>query len=231
MKNFYFLKKIKYKRFFIFCCIIVCLTMFFNMFGQLTRKDKDIHLIIRTRRSIRRFKQIEIDLELLKQIVQDGSYAATASNKQPWEFIIVNDKNKREQIFENIYWLAQAGKPKEQQKPTAYIIVLGNPQISECYIYDCSAAIQNILLSAWGYGVGSCWIGSINKDKLYEIFKIPKKLEIVAVVALGYPDENPSIEKIKKLSKSPPTPYRKNKTLVVPKYQIDDILYINEYKN
>lgn len=225
-------EKINYKKFLtIFCYFVVCLILFTISWEQLAKEEnKDVHTIIRTRRSIRRFKQTEIDLEILKQIVEDGSLAATASNKQPWEFIIVNDKKKKQLIFENIYWLPQAGKPPESQKPTAYIVVLGNPLISNCYIYDCSAAIQNILLSAWGYGIGSCWIGSMNKDELYKIFGIPKKLDIVAIIALGYPDERPSLKRIKKFSKKSLTPYRKNNTLIVPKYSVEEILHFNEYK-
>lgn len=235
MKIFCFLKRLKYirKKFFIHCCFIAFIFTYvcFSQ-EQIERQSgiKDVHTVIRTRRSIRKFKQIEIDLELLKQIVQDGSLAATASNKQPWEFIIVNDKNKREQVFKNIYWLKQASKPSDSQKPTAYIIVLGNPNISKSYIYDCSAAAQNILLSAWGYGIGSCWIGSMNRDKLYKIFNIPKELEIVAIIALGYPDETPSLKKIKKSSTSVTTPYIESNRLVVPKYQLEDILHINEYR-
>ncbi|MCS7230940.1 MAG: nitroreductase family protein [Elusimicrobiota bacterium] len=218
---------------------IINLTYFFFFFffffslcqifsSQTKNKIKDIHTIIRTRRSIRKFKQIEIDIKLLRQIVSDGSLAPSAGNKQPWEFIVVTNKEKRKKVFENIYWLPQAGRPKLSQQPTAYIIVLGNPKVSESYLIDCAAACENILLSAWGYGIGSCWIGAINKNEIYKIFEIPKELEIVAVIALGYPDELPTLEYIKH-NKSSPTPYKKDNILVIPKYHIDNILHIDRY--
>ncbi len=187
----------------------------------------DIHTVIRTRRSIRRFSQEPVPLEILKQIVYDGSLAPSAGNKQPWEFIIVTQKDKRKIIFDNIYWLKAAGKPSEDEQPQAYIIVLGNPEISKEYIYDCSAAIQNILLSAWGYGIGSCWIGSINRDKIYTHFNIPKKLEIVAIIALGYPKEKPEIVEV--TTPSAVVPYKRDGKLVVPKRKIEQILHLEKY--
>ncbi|MCS7228001.1 MAG: nitroreductase family protein [Endomicrobia bacterium] len=193
---------------------------------KIKQNNVDVHTIIRTRRSIRRFKQEPIPFEILKQIVYDASLAPSAGNKQPWEFIIVTQKEKRKIIFENIFWLKSAGNPQEDEQPQAYIIVLGNPEISREYIYDCSAAIQNILLSAWGYGIGSCWIGSINREKIYNSFGIPKKLQIVAIVALGYPKETPEVVHSSTIAV---VPYKRNNTLVVPKRTIEQILHVEKY--
>lgn len=191
------------------------------------QKTTDVHTVIRTRRSIRRFQPIEIPYDILKEIVYDGSLAPSAGNRQPWEFIVVTQKENRKIIFENIYWLKSAGKPSDDEQPQAYIIVLGNPEISKEYIYDCSAAIQNILLSAWGYGIGSCWIGSINREKIYTHFNIPRKLEIVAIIALGYPKEFPEV--VIQSSVSTTVPYKRGNTLVVPKKSVEQILHIEKY--
>lgn len=210
--------------------VFIFLGVTINLFPQMSTKQtikNDVHTIIRTRRSVRRFKQIPVPLEILKQIVYDATLAPSAGNKQPWEFIIVTDDKIRSIVFDNIFWLASAGKPPKEQQPQAYIIVLGNPQISKEYIYDCSAAIQNILLSAWGYGIGSCWIGSINREKIYESFKIPKYLKIVAIIALGYPDEQPQIEYVDKSTDV--APYKKNNTLIVPKRKVDDVIHLQKY--
>ncbi len=194
---------------------------------QMNAEIKDVHTIIRTRRSIRRYKQTPVPFEILKQIVYDATLAPSASNKQPWEFIIVTEEKNRKVIFDNIYWLTSAGKPPKENQPQAYIIVLGNPQISKEYIYDCSAAIQNILLSAWGYGIGSCWIGSINREEIYKNFAIPQHLKIVAIISLGYPDEQPEIE-VSKDTKNL-TPYKKQQKLVVPKRPLAEVLHIEKY--
>ncbi|MEN3013896.1 MAG: nitroreductase [Endomicrobiia bacterium] len=210
--------------------LILLLCVFSKKFLVSYSSDiKDVHTVIRTRRSIRKFKQKEIDINLLIQIVKDGGLAPSGGNIQPWEFIIVNERHKRKFIFENIYWLSQAGKPEENQQPVAYIVVLGNPKMSKNYMYDCAAACQNMLLSAWGYGIGSCWIGSMNKENIYKILKIPKVLEIVAIIALGYPDEVPCFKYVKKDNKNY-LPYREKNVLFVPKYQIDNILHLNEYR-
>jgi len=208
-----------------FLSILVLITT--TLTQTMNTEVKDVHTVIRTRRSIRRYKPIPIPMSILKQIVYDASLAPSAGNKQPWEFIIVTEEKNRKVIFDNIYWLASAGKPTEKQQPQAYIIVLGNPQISKEYIYDCSAAIQNILLSAWGYGIGSCWIGSINRKEIYKHFGIPESLKIVAIISLGYPDEEPEIETLKENKDI--VPYKKDKKLIVPKRDLSTILHIEKY--
>jgi nitroreductase len=190
-------------------------------------ETKDVHIIIRTRRSIRRYKPLPIPMDILKQIVSDATLAPSAGNNQPWEFIIVTEEINRKIIFDNIYWLTSAGKPPKDKQPQAYIIVLGNPQISKEYIYDCSAAIQNILLSTWGYGIGSHWIGSINRDEIYKNFGIPQNLKIVAIISLGYPDEEPEVEFVK--DEKNLAPYKKQDKLVVPKRELSKILHIEKY--
>ncbi len=208
-----------YKTFVLYLSIII--------FTHITiaQKIMDVHTAIRTRRSIRKFQPKPIPVEILKNIVQDGTLAPSAGNKQPWEFIIVTEEQQKNVVFENIYWLASAGKPDILHQPQAYIIVLGNPQISKEYIYDCSAAIENMLLSAWGYGIGSCWIGSINREKIYTNFNIPQTLKIVAIIALGYPDETPEIL----ITEKNFSPYKKNNKLIVPKRKLDTVVHFNKY--
>ncbi len=148
---------------------------------------KDVHQIIRRRKSVRKFSEKPIPIGILEKIVEDGELAPSAGNTRPWDFVIVG-KGRLEEIFKRIKWL-KGNKPKKGEEPTAYIIIL---QDKKCLgwggIASCAAAAENILLSATGYGIGSCWIGSVNeKEKLKEVFKAPENLEIFSVIALGYP--------------------------------------------
>ncbi|MCM8818820.1 MAG: nitroreductase family protein [Candidatus Omnitrophica bacterium] len=190
----------------------------------------DIYEIIKKRRTIRRFKQKEIPLELLEKFVDMARIAPSGANMQPLEYIIVNDKKMVEQIFPLTGWAGYLGKdgpPPEGQRPVAYIVVLINKDIkSPTPQHDSGAAIENILLSAIYEGIGTCWIGSVNREKLREILKIPENYEIDTIVALGYPDEESHIEEF-----SGSVKYWKDEKGVmhVPKRRLKDILHYNKF--
>lgn len=191
-----------------------------NMFAD------DIHQIIKTRRSVRKFKQTPVAEDVLKKIVDDARYAPSGGNVQPWEFIVVNDPVTCPQVFAATAWLKAAGKPEPNEQPTAYIVVVANPALTDGYLEDCAAATQTILLSAWAEGVGSCWIGALKQKPLRAVLQVPDKKVVTAVVALGYPSESPISEKKKDYN----SPYRDTKgQLHVPKKALDDILYFNKY--
>ncbi|MCI4446263.1 MAG: nitroreductase family protein, partial [Candidatus Aminicenantes bacterium] len=106
-----------------------------------------------------------------------------------------------------------------------YIIILVNTNIREKgYEYDVGAAAQNIILGALSKGIGSCWLISINRERLREVLKIPDNYLIDSVLALGYPAEEPVIEDFKGSIK-----YWKDEAgvLHVPKRKLEDILHIN----
>lgn len=95
-------------------------------------------------------------------------------------------------IFKCPEWLKGAGIIDEVKSPSAYIIVLlKTPENKWLIISDGAAAIQNMLLMSCVKGIGSCWVGSINKNRVAALLKIPKHLTIFSTIALGYSDENP----------------------------------------
>ncbi len=82
-------------------------------------------------------------------------------------------------------------------------------------------------MSAWGYGIGSCWIGDINREIIYKYFNIPHTLKIVAIVALGYHDEE-NTYKVKPSIKNL-LPYKEGNKIIVPKRKLDNILHLENY--
>ena len=162
----------------------------------------DVWEAIRRRRSIRRFKQEAISKEVLLEVVEAGRCAPSAANRQPVEFVIVNSEERRNEIFAQLAWAAYVQPrrdPPAGKRPVAYIIVLVNTEraLANLGKVDAAAAIENILLAAQGEGIGSCWLGSIKREKVREILEIPDKYDIDSVVALGYPDEQPVMEDCK----------------------------------
>ena len=183
------------------------------------------------RRTIRRFKQKPVSFEVLKKIVNAGRLAPSGANLQPVECVVADIPDLVVKVFETLAWagyISPAGNPPEGQRPVAYIIVLTNKNKYEgdC-VRDVAAAIENMILVALEEGIGSCWLGSINTNKLRNILKLPEHINIDSVVALGYSDESPQVEEMKDSVE-----YWKdeNGVLHVPKRSLGDVLFYNEYR-
>ncbi|MFC1866620.1 nitroreductase family protein [Thermodesulfobacteriota bacterium] len=155
--------------------------------------------LIRNARSCRRFKEEPITEELLRDMLELARLSASASNLQPLKYILSCSKEMNNLIFPKLMWAAYLKNwegPKEGERPSAYIMVLGDSEISKSFVCDHGIASQNILLGAAGMGLGACIIGSVNRKDLREELKIPDHLEILHVIALGKPGEKVVIEEV-----------------------------------
>ena len=138
----------------------------------------ELEEIIYNRRTIRRFKQDPIPIEYLKKLIDYARIAPVALNIQALEFIIVQNTEIREKLFPLLRWASSLPEeqrtPENGREPTAYIIVLINKEIKRTYIdFDVGAAVENILLGAVNFGLGCCWMGSINREKIRELLTPP----------------------------------------------------------
>ncbi len=159
-----------------------------------------IEELIKRNRSCRRFEQShKITVQTLRQLVNLARLGASASNLQPLKYVLSCEAQKNEVIFPHLGWagyLKDWPGPAEGEKPSAYIIIVGDTRVSRNFSHDCGIAAQNILLGATELGLGGCMISSINKRKVAEALQIPDTLEIVLVVALGKPAEQVVIEAV-----------------------------------
>ena len=191
-----------------------------------------IYKTILKRRSIRRFKQRPIGYSVLKKIVDAARFAPTAANLQPCEFIIVDKKSVVDQIFPYTRWagyLGNKGAPVLKKTPVAYVSVLINSSKCKKPKYaqaDLGAAVENMLLVATELGVGSCWLGAIDREKIARVLSVPKNVSVEYLVALGYPDEKSKTLTMKKSHK-----YYKDKQgrMHIPKRRLSWILHHNKY--
>lgn len=160
--------------------------------------DKAIFEIIAGRRTIRRFKRQPVSRELLERLVDAGRLAPSAANLQPLEFVVVDEAKLKSEVFPCLKWAAYitpAGDPRPGEEPAAYIVTLANTKIREkMFEYDVGAAMENMILAALAEGVGSCWLLSIDRDKLRTILGVPEEYRIDSVLALGFPAEEPAAE-------------------------------------
>jgi nitroreductase len=211
----------------------------------MVRKTKEIPMelyeAIQTRRSVRKFKAEAIPEEKILRILEAANLAPTASNRQPWHFIVVRrssldrmfeimDRSFRERV-EEVGRATLAEKIKDLPIPVdlsndkvkglnefyrtfggaplavvVYVEKADDPWLWKNNLYDAAAAIENLLLAAWGEGLGSCWMtGPLQKKgpDIKAFLRIPDDKEIVGIVPLGIPAHHP---------KMPPKEDVRNKT-------------------
>ena len=184
--------------------------------------------LIKTRRTVRRYLPKKIDMDILTELVDCGRLAPSGINKQPLAFHIIQKQELLEPVLRTLSWgglIAPKGTPGEGEKPAAYIVVLVRREFPEPTArYDAAAAIQNMILAAWSYGIGSCWIGSVKRSELAQTLHIPEDYYIDSVVALGYPAESPIAEDSEETTR-----YYKDEegVLHVPKRPLSTILFVD----
>lgn len=187
----------------------------------------DINQLIKSRRSIRQFQKKEIPKEILKDCVDAGRLAPSAMNRQPLEYIVVDNKNVREKVFETLKWGGELSQQQiKEHQPQAYIIVLANIKINPNCDFDVGLATENVILSAWSKGVASCPLAAVDRSKIRDICQVPDNFKITLVIGLGYPTGKSVAEDSNETTK-----YWRNKgsVLHVPKRKLKDIVHFNRF--
>ncbi len=185
----------------------------------------DIEEAIYKRRTIRRFKRDPVPLETIKKLIDYARVAPAGSNIQALEYAIVNNPEIVESFFSLVKFgasLPSEQKPTTENRPAAYVVILVNTNIKKNFFdYDIGAAAENILLGALKYGLGSCWMANINRNKIKSLLEIPEFYKIIQVISLGFPDEESVTETYKDSFKY----WRENDVMHIPKRSLDDIIF------
>ena len=150
-----------------------------------------------SRRSVRKYQDKPISKDVLAQIIKAGQYAPSAHNTQPWEFLVIENK----EVLKHFRVMQRSALFAENA--AAVIIVCGRKDLSysrekENWSYidiDCSAATENLLLAAHSLGLGACWCGISPMTgpiaAIKEYFKLPENVKPFSIVVLGYPADEP----------------------------------------
>lgn len=144
--------------------------------------------VIKTRRSIRKFKTEEIEDSTIEKIIEMGTWAPSGLNNQPWRFVIVKGKETKEK-------LAQQTKYSRiiENAPACIAVFLDNDQSYDRVkdIQAIGACLQNMLLAIHSMGLGGVWLGEILKKRkeVEKLLGVPESCELMAVIALGRPAE------------------------------------------
>ncbi|MEO0271851.1 MAG: nitroreductase family protein [candidate division WOR-3 bacterium] len=156
-------------------------------------------LIVKNRSYRRFYENYRIEPKVLLDLVNLARLSPSSMNLQPLRYIIVHTPEKCNMIFENVTWAAYLknwGGPKEGERPSAYIIVLAEKDLSRNYLIDAGLASMAILLGAVEKGLGGCIMGSLNRENTRKLFNIPEKYEIIYAIAIGKPKETVVIDEM-----------------------------------
>jgi nitroreductase len=143
-----------------------------------------------SRRTIREFEDKPVQYELLGKFVNAGRLAPQAANRQPLEFIIVDDAALLEEFFAHTKLAGYTQwKPAIEKMARAYVVILANTeiQLSKWVAFDAALAAENISLAAWDEGIASCLIGAFNNNKIRDLLSVPETYDIPLLIALGHP--------------------------------------------
>lgn len=151
-----------------------------------------VYDLVMKRRTIRKFQQKPVPKDLLDRLLDAGRLAPVAANRQPLEFMAVDDPDLCARVFPHTHWAGylKDGGPQPGEEPTAYLVILVNDHITHTPPdQDIGFAAESITLVAEDEGLGSCAMGAIDRKPLAEILGVPDDRTIALVIALGYPAE------------------------------------------
>ncbi len=183
--------------------------------------------LVQRNRSYRRFDESRpVERSFLVELVDLVRHTPSAANRQPLKYMVACTAEENERVFPHLRWagaLTDWSGPEPGERPTGYVVILGDGTLSKQVRWDDAIVAQTMLLAAVERGLGGCMIGSIDRDGLRSALEIPEHLEILLVVALGTPAERVVLHD----EASPePRPYWRDEAGVhhVPKRGLDEVL-------
>lgn len=152
----------------------------------------DVFEAVTQRKSIRKYKDKEIEKEKLIKVLESARIAPSASNRQEWKFIVVKDEDTRSRLVSAAHYQKFVG----QAPVTIVACSTESERIMPCgqyaYTVDLSIAVSFMMLEATELGLGTCWLGAFDEEAVKEILGIPSDIRVPAMFTMGYADENPA---------------------------------------
>jgi len=181
-------------------------------------------LVLKNRSYRRFYEDKKISMDTLKELVEIAHNTPSAANKQPLRYKLVNDETGNDKVFECLGWAGYFKNwdgPLKGERPTGYVIMITKAGANSSW--DEGIAGQTMLLAATQMGMGGCFIGNVDREKLAKIIELPQDMVIKLVIAFGYPKEEVVLEEIS--SDGDYKYYRdENQVHHVPKVKVEDIV-------
>ena len=137
---------------------------------------------VRTLLAVRSYQDKPVPEPVIRRIIEAAHGSGSASNGQPWHFIVVQDRAMLRQMAA----VAPSG-PYIAEAPLAIVVAIDKTRFA---VSDGSRAIQSMMLTAWAEGIGSNWVGYLGPDAVKPLLGIPDDVDVLAIVPFGYPEEN-----------------------------------------
>jgi nitroreductase len=143
----------------------------------------DIFEAVQERKSIRSYQDKPVEREKIEKILEAGRLAPSAKNLEPWHFIAVTDAQKRKALSGGTW-------AKFLSQSPLVIVACGDKKASpDWYAIDVALAVENMVLTAVGEGLGTCCVGSFNEKDVKALLKVPENFEVLVMLAVGYPGD------------------------------------------
>ncbi len=150
---------------------------------------------IKGRRSIRRYRDKDVEEWKIRELIDAARWAPSAGNTQTWRFYVVENEDIKHSLY-----LAALKQRAVKEAPVVIVVCFDTDEMRAYYgsrgvhlygIQDTAAAIQNLLLRAYDLGLGTCWIGAFDEAAVSSALELKESLRVVALITLGYPAERP----------------------------------------
>jgi nitroreductase len=148
--------------------------------------------LLKGRRSIRRYRPDPVPDDMIEQLLEAGRWAPSASNRQPWQFVVIRDEAILKQVAQHAayYFIRWA----HVEEAPLLIVLCGEARnrIYRQFLHeDVGLAGSQIMLQAKALGLGTCWIGGLDRKAIADVLKVPEHIEIVGLLTVGFPAEDP----------------------------------------
>ena len=167
----------------------------------------EVFEVIEKRRSVRKFMSRPVEKEKIIKIIEAARLSPSASNRQPWRFVVVTDRELLSRVVKE-----SLGVINRWARSAPLIIVgcsvrkslishyIGEAIIGVHYhLIDVAIALEHLVLEAGELGLSTCWIGWFNARRLKRILNIPMAWKIVSLIAVGYAHKDLEIRPRKRL--------------------------------
>ena len=171
----------------------------------------DVFEALTKRKSVRSYLQTPVPDDVLAKVMEAARLAPSAGNVQPWHFIIVKDEEKRVRIAKGCRY----GKFLDESP--VVIVACGDKRASPgWYAVETAMALEHIVIASTALGLGTCWIGMFNEEEIRDMLNLPENLEIITLIALGYPRKKVDV-------------WAKILHAIRPRKKLEDILSVETY--
>ena len=140
----------------------------------------EVYEAIRSRVAVKEFKPDPVPEAVIRKVLLAARWAPSQRNRQPWHFIVVQDR----EVLQQIGALAPSGGYITQAPAAIAVAMEAGARLTQ---FDAARAIENMILAAWAEGVGTSYVNQLERDKIKELLGIPAEMELITVMPYGYP--------------------------------------------